>query len=42
VKHYYGASVELAVIELDIQALLEERFLEESYRLLLDPVDMFI
>jgi hypothetical protein len=30
------------VIEADIKALLEEKFYEEKYRLLLNPPDVFI
>ena len=42
VKHFYAPEVEFAVIESDIRRLLDEEFMEEEFKKLLDPpIDYF-
>ena len=41
VKHFYGPHVEMAVIEADIRALLEEEFNKDKFEKLLNPPDTF-
>ena len=42
VKHYYSPRVEMAVIEADIKRLIDEEYIEETFKRLLDPpVDYF-
>ena len=41
VHKYYGPTVELAKIEVDIKELIQEEWEEKKYRELIEPVDMF-
>ena len=41
VKYHYSPTVELAIVEQDINKLLAEEYAEEKWHDLVDPSDMF-